>query len=163
MDCGQQEKGSSAWTEDAKFQFLLRIVAQLKGDGRGIKWEKIVIPGRTPKSLKNMWTKINKQINDFEARENSGEGSLVVPATPRKRGPPRKKDLAKAACPGDECLDDAICDSKKKILTKRTVEDREGEHIGEGEHFGRAKKRPKVKTEATTGPVRVKREDKYGV
>lgn len=34
----------------------------------------------------------------------------------------RKKDLAKAACPGDECLDDAICDSKKKILTKRTVE-----------------------------------------
>lgn len=41
--------------------------------------------------------------------------------------------------------------------------DREGEHIGEGEHYGRAKKRPKVKAEATTGPVRVKREDRYGV
>ncbi|KKP05033.1 hypothetical protein THAR02_02820 [Trichoderma harzianum] len=167
MDCGQQEKGSSAWTEDAKFQFLLRIVAQLKGDGRGIKWEKIVIPGRTPKSLKNMWTKINKQINDFEARENSGEGFLVVPATPRKRGPPRKKDLAKAAGQGDEGLDDNISDGKQKILKKRTVEgmdmtaDREGEHIGEGEHYGRAKKR--VKAEATAGPVRVKREDKYGV
>lgn len=72
-----------------QFQFLLRIVAQLKGDGRGtsIKWEKINIPGRTVKSLKNMWTKINKQISDFEARENSGESSAAAaPAQPRKRG-----------------------------------------------------------------------------
>lgn len=64
-------------------------MAQLKGDGRGtsIKWEKINIPGRTVKSLQNMWTKINKQISDFEARENSGEGSVpVVPVQPRKRG-----------------------------------------------------------------------------
>ncbi|KAL6836391.1 hypothetical protein J3E69DRAFT_27474 [Trichoderma sp. SZMC 28015] len=158
MDCGQLEKGSSAWTEDAKFQFLLRIVAQLKGDGRGIKWEKINIPGRTVKSLQNMWTKINKQINDFEARENSGEGSLVIPTRPRKRGPPRKKDLAKAGGPGDECLDDAISDVKQKMVKKRTVEDREGQHIGEGEHPVRAKKRAKVKTEATTGLVHVKME-----
>ncbi|KAK4080392.1 hypothetical protein Trihar35433_1497 [Trichoderma harzianum] len=158
MDCGQLEKGSSAWTEDAKFQFLLRIVAQLKGDGRGIKWEKINIPGRTVKSLQNMWTKINKQINDFEARENSGEGSLVIPAKPRKRGPPRKKDLAKAGGPSDKCLDDAIADSKQRVVKKRTVEDIEGVHIGEGEHPGRAKKRPKVKTEATTGLVHVKME-----
>ncbi|PTB60766.1 hypothetical protein M431DRAFT_12616 [Trichoderma harzianum CBS 226.95] len=161
MDCGQLEKGSSAWTEDAKF--LLRIVAQLKGDGRGIKWEKINIPGRTVKSLQNMWTKINKQINDFEARENSGEGSLVIPAKPRKRGPPRKKALAGAAGPGDEDLDDDFSDVKQKFVKKRTVEDIEGVHIGEGEHPGRAKKRPKVKAEATAGPVRVKREDKFGV
>lgn len=68
-----------------QFQFLLRIVAQLKEDGRSIKWEKINLPGRTPKSLKNMWTKINKQIADFEAEEQNGEPTPVK--TPRKRGP----------------------------------------------------------------------------
>ncbi|KAL7963342.1 hypothetical protein V8C34DRAFT_89345 [Trichoderma compactum] len=156
MDCGQQEKGSSAWTEEAKFQFLLRIVAQLKGDGRGIKWEKITIPGRTAKSLKNMWTKINKQINDLEARENSGEDFVVVPAKPRKRGPPRRKDLAKTAGQGDQDVDDDSFDSKQKLLKKRAAEDFDGEHLG-GD-----KKRAKIKAEATTGRVRVKREDEYG-
>jgi hypothetical protein len=63
----------------------LRIVAQLKEDGRSIKWEKINLPGRTVKSLQNMWTKINKQIADFEAQENNGEPTPVK--TPRKRGP----------------------------------------------------------------------------
>jgi hypothetical protein len=69
----------------SQFQFLLRIVAQLKEDGRSIKWEKINLPGRTTKSLQNMWTKINKQIADFEAQENSGEATPAK--TPRKRGP----------------------------------------------------------------------------
>lgn len=112
MDPTTQEKAASAWTDEAKvrstlkpssldianrgchisysqFQFLLRIVAQLKGDGRGIKWEKINIPGRTPKSLQNMWTKINKQINEFEAREKGGEGSAAATSgkAARKRGP----------------------------------------------------------------------------
>ncbi|KAK4068543.1 uncharacterized protein Triagg1_7191 [Trichoderma aggressivum f. europaeum] len=156
MDCDQQEKGSSAWTEEAKFQFLLRIVAQLKGDGRGIKWEKINIPGRTVKSLQNMWTKINKQINDFEARENSGEDFVVVPAKPRKRGPPRKKDSAKTAGPGHDDLNDDSSDVKQKLL-KRAAEEYEREQLG-GD-----KKRAKVKAEATTGRVRVKREEKCGV
>lgn len=33
----------------------------------------------------------------------------------------------------------------------------------DGEQLGGDKKRAKIKTEATTGRVRVKREDKYGV
>lgn len=69
----------------SQFQFLLRIVAQLKEDGRPIKFEKINLPGRTPKSLRHMWAKINKQIAEFEAQENNGESSPAK--TPRKRGP----------------------------------------------------------------------------
>ncbi|KAL7916077.1 hypothetical protein GGI35DRAFT_18012 [Trichoderma velutinum] len=137
-----------------EIQFLLRIVAQLKGDGRGIKWEKINIPGRTVKSLQNMWSKINKQINDFEARENSGEGFVVVPAKPKKRGPPRKKGSAKTAGQADEDLDDDSSDLKQKLLKKRAAEDYEDERLGG------VKKRARVKAEATTGPIRVKREDK---
>ncbi|KAL7950296.1 hypothetical protein V8C42DRAFT_195014 [Trichoderma barbatum] len=148
MDTNAQEKGTLAWTEEAKFQFLLRIVAQLKGDGRGIKWEKIHIPGRTVKSLQNMWSKINKQINEFEARENSGEGSaVIVPAKPRKRGPPRKKGLAKGADHGDDGLNDEDLDVKPAFSKKRAVEDLDDGNVGTG------KKRTKVKAEAMAGGV----------
>lgn len=115
MDPETPEKATSAWTDEAKvcgtlyldgssglacwqhylnsangltpsqFQFLLRVVAQLKEDGRSIKWEKINLPGRTPKSLMHMWAKINKQITEFETAESNGEPTPVK--TPRKRGP----------------------------------------------------------------------------
>ncbi|EHK22345.1 uncharacterized protein TRIVIDRAFT_200670 [Trichoderma virens Gv29-8] len=156
MDPGIQEKGASAWTDEAKF--LLRIVAQLKGDGRGIsiKWEKINIPGRTPKSLQNMWTKINKQIAEFEARESGGEGSAVaVPAKPRKRVPAGKKGLAMAVDQGDGGLDDDDLHFKQKFLMKRAAEELDDEYLGVG------KKRAKVKAETTTdGAIRVKKEGK---
>ncbi|KAH0497016.1 hypothetical protein TgHK011_004353 [Trichoderma gracile] len=142
MDATGQDKGTLAWTEEAKFQFLLRIVAQLKGDGRGtsIKWEKINIPGRTVKSLQNMWTKINKQISDFEARENSGEVA-VVPVQPRKRGRPSKKGLNKEAGLVDEGVDDEGLDVKPMAVKKRGAED-------DDEKRGAGKKRSKVKAEA---------------
>ncbi|KAK1256085.1 hypothetical protein MKX07_008344 [Trichoderma sp. CBMAI-0711] len=156
MDAAGQEKGALAWTEEAKFQFLLRIVAQLKGDGRGtsIKWEKINIPGRTVKSLQNMWTKINKQISDFEARENSGEGAAAaVPVQPRKRGRPSKKGLDKDAGLADEGVDDERLDVKPMLLKKRGAEDANDEKRGAG------KKRPKVKSEAVVNDaVRFKTE-----
>ncbi|KAL7938143.1 hypothetical protein V8C35DRAFT_330170 [Trichoderma chlorosporum] len=177
MDPGLQEKGTLAWTEEAKFQFLLRIVAQLKGDGRGIKWEKINIPGRTVKSLQNMWTKINKQINDFEAREKSGE-DVVMPTKPRKRGPPRKKSLSGAVDQGDDGLDDDDFDTKQKLWKKRAAEGMVMAFSEESEYdatdtipcpyldyedldLGVQKKRAKVKAEATTdGIVRFKKEGK---
>ncbi|TFB03307.1 hypothetical protein CCMA1212_004588 [Trichoderma ghanense] len=156
MDAAGQEKGALAWTEEAKFQFLLRIVAQLKGDGRGtsIKWEKINIPGRTVKSLKNMWTKINKQISDFEARESSGESSAAAaPAQPRKRGRPSKKGLNKEAGLGDEGGDDEALDVKPVALKKRGAEDVDDEKRGPG------RKRSKVKPEAVADDaVRFKNE-----
>lgn len=63
-----------------QFQFLLRIVAQLKEDsGRSISWTKLNMPGRTTKSLQNMWTKIQK---DIAALETGGEDGAA--ATPKK-------------------------------------------------------------------------------
>ncbi|KAL7796599.1 hypothetical protein V8C37DRAFT_352390 [Trichoderma ceciliae] len=143
MDPTTTEKGSGQWTEEAKFQFLLRIVAQLKEDGRSIKWEKINIPGRTTKSLQNMWAKINKQIADFEAGENNGKGSAA--ATPvkaaKKRGAPRKKNSTKIADLADEGLDDEGCSMKRTLSKKRAVECLEEGVSGAGT------KRCKVKAE----------------
>ncbi|KIE02092.1 hypothetical protein MAJ_01750, partial [Metarhizium majus ARSEF 297] len=66
------------WTEEAKFQFLIRIVAQLRENGRSINWQKIDMPGRTVKSMQNMWTKINKMIAEVEAE--SGDAPIKRPS-----------------------------------------------------------------------------------
>lgn len=68
-----------------QYQLLLRIIAQLREDGRTIKWDKINFPGRNVKSMKNIWTRINKQIADLDTQENDGEPTPVK--TPRKKGP----------------------------------------------------------------------------
>ncbi|KOS17545.1 hypothetical protein ESCO_002999 [Escovopsis weberi] len=96
MESGTPETRSNAWNEQAKYQLLLRIIAQTK-ENRPIKWDLINMPGRTTKSLQNMWTRINKEVQELEA-QNEGEGSGV--ATPRKssakksagRGRPKKSD-----------------------------------------------------------------------
>ncbi|KAL6881079.1 hypothetical protein J3F83DRAFT_710907 [Trichoderma novae-zelandiae] len=139
MDAAGQEKGALAWTDDAKFQFLLRIVAQLKEDGRSIKWDLINIPGRTPKSLKNMWTKINKQISELEALEKSGE-CPATPVKPRRRGRPPKNAFPLA----DQGLDD---DDENLMLKQKLLKKRGAEDIGD-EQPGAGKKKTKVKPEA---------------
>jgi hypothetical protein len=50
----------------------------MREDGRPIPWSKINMPGRTTKSLQNMWTKIQKEA----AALDDGEETPV--ATPRK-------------------------------------------------------------------------------
>ncbi|TWU76539.1 hypothetical protein ED733_007756 [Metarhizium rileyi] len=74
------------WTEEAKFLFLVRIVAQLRENGRSINWHKVSMPGRTVKSMQNMWTKINKMIAEVEAED--GDTPVQRPS-PRKRAPKR--------------------------------------------------------------------------
>ncbi|KAK8932015.1 hypothetical protein VCV18_000546 [Metarhizium anisopliae] len=61
-----------------QFQFLIRIVAQLRENGRSINWQKIDMPGRTVKSMQNMWTKINKMIAEVEAE--SGDAPIKRPS-----------------------------------------------------------------------------------
>ncbi|KAH6607486.1 hypothetical protein Trco_003799 [Trichoderma cornu-damae] len=155
MDPATPEKSTSQWTEEAKFQFLLRIVAQLKEDGRAIKWEKINIPGRTIKSLQNMWTKINKQIADFEARESSGEGSAAVTPAKNAKKPraPRKKKLAVMADLADDGVDDEDVGLKRALSKKRFAEEAGDEGSAAGV------KRPKVKAEADEA-VCCKKEEK---
>jgi hypothetical protein len=73
-------------------QFLLHIIAQLKGDNnKAISWNKINMPGRTTKSLQNMWTKINKTISEMEAASANGE---EFPKAIREFAPRRSKVLS---------------------------------------------------------------------
>ncbi|ENH63377.1 hypothetical protein FOC1_g10009272 [Fusarium oxysporum f. sp. cubense race 1] len=84
----------NAWTDEAKNELLLRIIAQLKPEGKSINWSEINMEGRTVKSLQNQWTFFNKKLEAFKTQSNDGS----TPSTPtkkatsaRKRGPKAKK------------------------------------------------------------------------
>jgi hypothetical protein len=107
MDNDQGEGKTLAWTEEAKYQFLLRIVAQFKEDGKTINWQRVTMPGRTTKSLQNMWTKINKAVAELEENDANGTPaptptkSAKKTATPRKTGG-KKKTVTPEAADDDE-------------------------------------------------------------
>ncbi|KAF4345344.1 hypothetical protein FBEOM_645 [Fusarium beomiforme] len=84
----------NSWTDEAKNELLLRIIAQLKPEGKSINWSEINMEGRTVKSLQNQWTFFNKKIEAFkqQAADGNGPATPVKKATPgRKRGPKPKK------------------------------------------------------------------------
>ncbi|KPM38754.1 hypothetical protein AK830_g7801 [Neonectria ditissima] len=120
------EKGEGKvlpWTEEAKYQFLLRIVAQFKEDGKQINWSRVVMPGRTTKSLQNMWTKINKQVSDLEEKHNNG--NYDYPATPTKKmATPRKPRAKKSEAvvnDGDDDSEGNSASAKKPTPRKRAA------------------------------------------
>ncbi|KAH0597410.1 hypothetical protein MHUMG1_04788 [Metarhizium humberi] len=109
------------WTEEAKFQFLIRIVAQLRENGRSINWQKIDMPGRTVKSMQNMWTKINKMIAEVETE--SGDAPIKRPS-PRKRTP--KKGQSVAASEDDDERSTPAKSPRKAVPQKRASTGRGG-------------------------------------
>ncbi|KAF5592277.1 hypothetical protein FPCIR_5766 [Fusarium pseudocircinatum] len=76
----------NAWTDEAKNELLLRIIAQLKPEGKSINWSEINMEGRTVKSLQNQWTFFNKKIEAFKTQSNDGS----APSTPAKKATPGK-------------------------------------------------------------------------
>ncbi|KAL2691715.1 hypothetical protein Neosp_002104 [[Neocosmospora] mangrovei] len=88
MSEGTPTGKANAWTEEAKNEFLLRIIMQLKPEGKGINWSEVQMPGRTVKSLQNQWTAVNKRIDALKQQQQQDGDTAAVPvkkATPRKR------------------------------------------------------------------------------
>ncbi|KAJ4011658.1 hypothetical protein NW752_008666 [Fusarium irregulare] len=84
----------NAWTDEAKCELLLRIIAQLKSDGKSINWNEIQMEGRTSKSLQNQWTAFNKRIDAI--KQTNLDSPPPPKKTPgRKRGPPKAKAAPK--------------------------------------------------------------------
>ncbi|KAI1011581.1 hypothetical protein LB504_002330 [Fusarium proliferatum] len=88
----------NAWTDEAKNELLLRIIAQLKPEGKSINWSEINMEGRTVKSLQNQWTFFNKKIEAFKAQSNDGSS----PSTPVKKATPGRKRVPKAKKGGSD-------------------------------------------------------------
>ncbi|KAF5018439.1 hypothetical protein F66182_9576 [Fusarium sp. NRRL 66182] len=105
---------ANAWTEEAKNELLLRIIAQLKPEGKSINWAEINMPGRTVKSLQNQWTFFNKKMDAL--KQESADGT--APNTPAKKTPGRKRGpkVKKAQSEDDE---DATPADKKPARKRR--------------------------------------------
>ncbi|UNI21707.1 hypothetical protein JDV02_007674 [Purpureocillium takamizusanense] len=116
---------SSAWTEEAKVELLLRIIVQLREDGKQVNWSRINMPGRTLKSMQNMWTKFNKEIAELKNEEGAdggggGGGGGSKPATPtraratpRGRGRPKKSEAIVAPGASDDEDDNKVTPKKR--------------------------------------------------
>lgn len=59
---------------------MLRVLATLLTDGKGVEWRKIEMEGRTLKAMQGQWTSILSQIRDLNI---SGDGASTTPAKPR--------------------------------------------------------------------------------
>ncbi|QUC16956.1 uncharacterized protein UV8b_01197 [Ustilaginoidea virens] len=140
------EAKSLPWTEEAKYQFLLRIVAQLRQDGKAISWQKINMPGRTPKSLQNMWTKINKTIAEME--QENGDATPVNKPSPRKKLPTKSKSVA-------DQVDGEYVEDDDELPIKATPKKR-----GPAKSAGGSAK--KARSRALEGEVGCKGDDGHG-
>ncbi|KAF4950962.1 hypothetical protein FGADI_7834 [Fusarium gaditjirri] len=103
----------NAWTDEAKNELLLRIIAQLKPEGKSINWSDINMEGRTVKSLQNQWTFFNKKIEAFKTQSNDGS----TPSTPVKKATPGRKRGSKAKKIGSD--DDDVVETPKVTPRKR--------------------------------------------
>ncbi|UZP40851.1 hypothetical protein NXS19_008667 [Fusarium pseudograminearum] len=81
---------TNAWTEEAKNELLLRIIAQLKPEGKSINWNEISMEGRTMKSLQNQWTAVNKKIDAIKQQTADAPSPPAKKTPGRKRGPKPK-------------------------------------------------------------------------
>ncbi|KAF5963353.1 hypothetical protein FBULB1_13440 [Fusarium bulbicola] len=104
----------NAWTDEAKNELLLRIIAQLKPEGKSINWSEINMEGRTVKSLQNQWTFFNKKIEAFKAQSNDGS----APSTPAKKATPGRKRGPKAK-KGADSDEDNVYETSKVTPRKR--------------------------------------------
>ncbi|KAM0431959.1 hypothetical protein ACHAPT_005214 [Fusarium lateritium] len=114
---------ANAWTEEAKpdlnvlqNEFLLRIIMQLKPDGKGINWSEIQMPGRTVKSLQNQWTSVNKKIEVLKEQKQNGDaaGTPVKKAT-RKYLVSSHRNWVKA--------NHSLCQARKRRAKKHESEE----------------------------------------
>ncbi|OAA81527.1 hypothetical protein LEL_01072 [Akanthomyces lecanii RCEF 1005] len=86
---------ASVWTEEAKYELLLRIIHHLKKN-RSINWASINMENRNTKSLTNQWTRIGKDIAALEGLDVETDGATSTPkrgsATKRKDAPKKEDD-----------------------------------------------------------------------
>ncbi|KAJ2972471.1 hypothetical protein NQ176_g7138 [Zarea fungicola] len=97
---------ASIWTEEAKYELLLRIIHHLK-QNKTINWSRIKMKDRTTKSMTNVWTKINKDIAELDDLDD-GTGSAIT--TPKKGNATKRKPTAQ----GDDGHEEPETPPRKK-------------------------------------------------
>ncbi|PBP24774.1 hypothetical protein BUE80_DR004356 [Diplocarpon rosae] len=100
-----------AWSEGENYSLVYQIVQQLLGTSKvSIKFDTIVIPGRTSRALSERWSKIKNDVNA------AGIANSGTPAAPRSIAPrtPGSGKKTKDAGPGNKI---AMPASKRKAVS----------------------------------------------
>ncbi|KAL0944361.1 uncharacterized protein CTRU02_202248 [Colletotrichum truncatum] len=157
---GPSSLRAGAWTDTERNHLMMRILASLLPDGKGVEWKNINMPGRTVKAMQNQWTTILAQMREL----NMG-GDESSPSKPRAcesiLSSSQKKNMPKKAVAAAESknADDISDDTPKKPNTPKK---RGASTIAEGSVKKRrtpAKKTP-VKVEADKTDDEVKPKEK---
>lgn len=128
-----------------QYQFLLRIILQLKDDRETISWSRINMPGRTTKSLQNQWTKVQKQLAELDKRANTDGGGEASPKTPKST-----REFDGRQLPRSYPRTDRVHFEARKRRTKKSETDEKTEEGGNGEQDAtRSKKRASAGEQAT--------------
>ncbi|KAK1729554.1 hypothetical protein CaCOL14_007713 [Colletotrichum acutatum] len=105
-----------AWTDAERFQLVLRVLATVLPDGKGVDWKNVNMEGRTLKALQGQWTAIIAQMREINTGEN-GEAAAPKQKTPRKTA--TKKKAAAAAEDGEEANGDQEGSEETKAVTPK--------------------------------------------
>ncbi|KAK2630644.1 hypothetical protein QTJ16_001464 [Diplocarpon rosae] len=106
-----------AWSEGENYSLVYQIVQQLLGASKvSIKFDTIVIPGRTSRALSERWSKIKNDVNA------AGIANSGAPAAPRSIAPrtPGSGKQTKDAGSGSKTATPA---SKRKAVSGGAEED----------------------------------------
>ncbi|KAF4823709.1 hypothetical protein CGCSCA5_v001381 [Colletotrichum siamense] len=136
---------AGAWTEAERSQLLLRVLASVLPEGKGVDWKNVNMPGRTQKALQHQWTTVLAQIRDLNI---GGDGTVTTPAKPRAA---RKKTPKKAAGAADGEGGDEANEGDEDGTPVKTPKKRGAASAGEGSAKKRRapkKSTPKVEDEA---------------
>ncbi|KAK1506821.1 hypothetical protein CTAM01_03153 [Colletotrichum tamarilloi] len=100
-----------AWTDAERFQLVLRVLATVLPDGKGVDWKNVNMEGRTLKALQGQWTAIIAQMREINTGEN---GEAAAP----KQKTPRKTAVKKKAVAAPEDSEEANGDQERSEETK---------------------------------------------
>nr|XP_036588356.1 uncharacterized protein CTRU02_01408 [Colletotrichum truncatum]KAF6799729.1 hypothetical protein CTRU02_01408 [Colletotrichum truncatum] len=156
---GPSSLRAGAWTDTERNHLMMRILASLLPDGKGVEWKNINMPGRTVKAMQNQWTTILAQMRELNM--GGDESSPSKPRACESILSTQKKNMPKKAVAAAESknADDISDDTPKKPNTPKK---RGASTIAEGSVKKRrtpAKKTP-VKVEADKTDDEVKPKEK---
>ncbi|TIC99033.1 hypothetical protein CH35J_005473 [Colletotrichum higginsianum] len=155
-----------AWTDAERYQLLLRVLAVLLPDGKGVDWKNINMPNRTLKAIQGQWTSIVVQMRELGME---GEGNTAAPKakTPRKKAAPKQK--ATAAGDGQNANEDTGDDqddeeTKKKATPKKRAAATSADSTPKKRRTPAKKSAPKVENDAESDNEAAvpKKEDENG-
>ncbi|KAI0965183.1 hypothetical protein F4678DRAFT_467848 [Xylaria arbuscula] len=109
----------SKWTDAEKVQFLMETIAQMQAAGASApNFSLFSFPNRTPKALRHLWTKVNKDNTAYAAQLAESKAKGSKPATPSSKRAPATpgsgKRTAQAAFKDGDDGDESPSSTRKR-------------------------------------------------